>query len=67
MEDLFVYAVATGMAYVTKKVTQKGIATLKAKGVKVPVWMERVAPSMVGGAMALGARNEMSQASTGGE
>ncbi len=76
MDELLGCAVTAGMTVVTKKVTQKvarkGIVTLKAKGVKVPVWMEHVATSLAGLAVTAGVNetigvSEMIQASAAGD
>jgi len=46
-EELIVLLVVPAVGYVTRKVTQKGVAALRARGVKVPTWIERGAPAMI--------------------
>src|SRR3712207_5383387 len=71
MDELVGVAVKAGIAFVVRKATRMGLATLKARGVEVPVWMDRVVTPLAG-IVAAGVDetfdvSEMLHASAGGD
>lgn len=48
MEQLIGMVVVSVVGIAANRTAKWGIAALKTKGVKVPTWVERVAPEMIG-------------------
>lgn len=55
MEQLIMIVVVPVVGIAANRTAKWGIAALKAKGVKVPTWVERVAPEVIGTVAGLGA------------
>lgn len=54
MEQFIVVVVGSVVGITVNKTAKWGIAALKAKGVKVPTWVERVGPGVLGTVAGLG-------------
>jgi hypothetical protein len=54
VDELIVVVLAPAVGYVARLAAKKAIATLKAKGVEIPPWVETVAPPFAGGIASVG-------------